>query len=194
MATYRETVTRLLLINGVPASGKSTLARRYADEYPMTLVLDIDLVRGMLGGWQDALTESGLLARSMAVEMARTHLRAGHDVVVPQFLGRMEFLRSLAELGADVGVEFIEVVLLSSPDEAVDRFAQRTATSSRSGDRHAAAVVERAGGVNVQIRAMYQQLLDVVAARPATRIVQTVTGDVDATYAALRDQVSPPAR
>jgi predicted kinase len=187
-------VTRLVLINGVPASGKSTLAQRYAVEYPLTLVLDIDFVRQLLGGWQDRLTESGLLARSMAVGMARTHLRAGRDVVVPQFLGRVDFVQTLAELGADVGVDFIEVVLLSSPDEAVKRFVHRTATSSRSGDRHAAAVIERAGGADVQIRAMYQKLLDVVDARPASRIVTTVDGDVDATYAALREQLSPPTR
>jgi AAA domain len=95
--------TRLVPINGVPASGKSTLAQRYAAEYPLTLVLDMDLVRRMLGGWQDLLAESGLAARRIAVKMARTHLRGGHDVVVPQFRGRVDFVRELAELGADVG-------------------------------------------------------------------------------------------
>ena len=39
----------LVLINGAPASGKSTLARMYADEHPLTLALDIDVLRAMLG-------------------------------------------------------------------------------------------------------------------------------------------------
>lgn len=82
-----ETVPRLVVINGAPGSGKSTLARRYAHDHPLTVALDIDHVRAMLGRWLDTPTEAGLLVRQMAVEMARVHLCAGHDVVVPQFLG-----------------------------------------------------------------------------------------------------------
>jgi adenylate kinase family enzyme len=32
-------MARLVLINGAPGGGKSTLARRYAEEHPLTLVL-----------------------------------------------------------------------------------------------------------------------------------------------------------
>ena len=122
-------MTRIVLINGVPASGKSTLARRYAEDHPLTLALDIDLVRRMLGGWMDRLEESGLAARRIAVEMARAQLGSGRDVVIPQFLGRLRFVQTLAELCDEVGAEFVEIVLLSSPDEAVDRFIRRTAAS-----------------------------------------------------------------
>ncbi|MGH3670462.1 MAG: hypothetical protein ACRDSH_07480, partial [Pseudonocardiaceae bacterium] len=52
------------------------------------LALDIDVVRAMLGGWLDHPMEAGLIERGMAVEMARVQLRAGGDVLVPQFLGR----------------------------------------------------------------------------------------------------------
>jgi len=108
-----------MLINGAPGSGKSTLARRYAQDHPLTLALDVDRVRGMLGRWLDTPTEAGLLARQMAVEMARVHLCAGHDVVVPQFLGRLDFIGVLQRLCEEVRAEFVEVVLLSNPDEAV---------------------------------------------------------------------------
>ncbi|WP_410647284.1 hypothetical protein [Amycolatopsis sp. cmx-4-54] len=33
---------RLSVLNGPPACGKSTLARRYAEEHPLTLNLDVD--------------------------------------------------------------------------------------------------------------------------------------------------------
>ena len=52
-----DTVPRLVLINGAPGSGKSTLARRYAQDHPLTLALDIDRVRGMLGRWLDTPTQ-----------------------------------------------------------------------------------------------------------------------------------------
>jgi predicted kinase len=187
-------VTRVVLINGVPASGKSTLARRYAREHPLTLALDIDTVRRMLGGWMDRLEESGLAARRIAVEMVRTHVGSGRDVVIPQFLGRVEFVRTLAGLCDDVGADFVEIVLLSSPDEAVDRFVRRTAAAAGPGDGEAAALVEQAGGADAQIRMMYRQLLGVVQARPASRIVATVPGDADATYVAMVAQINPPIR
>jgi predicted kinase len=85
-------MARLVLINGAPGIGKSTMARRYAEDYPLTLVLDIDQVRGMLGRWLETPSEAGVLARRMAIEMAGVHLRGGHDVVVPQFLGRIDFV------------------------------------------------------------------------------------------------------
>jgi predicted kinase len=63
-------VSRLILINGLPGSGKSTLARRYAQDHPLTLVLDIDVVRGLLSAWMQDPPQSGLLARDLALTMA----------------------------------------------------------------------------------------------------------------------------
>ena len=48
-------VPRLILLNGPPAAGKSTLARRWSDDHPGTLLLDIDLLRTMVSGWQEDL-------------------------------------------------------------------------------------------------------------------------------------------
>lgn len=41
---------QLILLNGPPAVGKSTLAARYADDHPGTLNLDIDLLHPLIGG------------------------------------------------------------------------------------------------------------------------------------------------
>lgn len=170
-----------MLINGAPGSGKSTLARRYADAHPLTLALDIDVVRVMLGGWLDQPTEAGLIARAVAVEMARVQLRAGRDVVVPQFLGRVEFIIELEQLCQQVGAEFIELALLSSPQDAIDRFVQRSSRPETPAHRDAAALRERSGGVG-ELPAMYGRLLEVVARRPGTRTVMTVAGEVDRAY------------
>jgi predicted kinase len=177
-------VGRLMLINGAPGSGKSTLARRYIQDHPLTLALDVDQVRGMLGRWLDTPTEAGLLARHMAIEMARVHLGAGHDVVVPQFLGRLDYIVTLQRMCEQVNAEFVEVVLLSSPDEAATRFARRSDQSTIAEHQDAAALVERSGGPDV-LRDIYRRLLAVVAARPATRTVVTVDGEVDQAYADL---------
>jgi predicted kinase len=119
-------VARPVLINGAPASGKSTLAQMYIDEHPLTLALDIDVIRAMLGRWLDHPIEAVLTARRMALEMARVQLSAGRDVLFPQIVGRLDFVLELEHLCRQVGAKFIELVLFSSPQDTADRFARRS--------------------------------------------------------------------
>lgn len=116
---------KLILLNGPPGSGKSTLARRYADDHPPALALDVDHIRSMIGGRRASPGEAGLLARDIAVAAARTHLGAGHDVVVPQLVARPGFPERLAALANECGARFHEVVLLPGREVARRRFAAR---------------------------------------------------------------------
>jgi hypothetical protein len=45
---YAEFMAILILLNGPPASGKSTIAQRFVNTHPLALNLDIDVVRGLL--------------------------------------------------------------------------------------------------------------------------------------------------
>ncbi|MFC0545265.1 AAA family ATPase [Kutzneria chonburiensis] len=159
----------LLLLNGPPGVGKSTVAARYVDDHPLALNLDIDVLRAQLGRWQDDLTSAGLAARDLAVAMARTHLLAGHDVVVPQFLGRPEFIDRLAALAVDVGVRFVEAILLDSKENTRRRFQERDDTSKAVDP--------------LELSTMYDRLLALAETRPQARIVPTT--DIDGTYARL---------
>lgn len=177
-------MSRLLLLNGTPGSGKSTLAHRFAQDHPLALVLDVDQVRGMLGCWLDQPTESGLLARQLAVAMAETHLLTGHDVVVPQYLGRLDFVETLHHLAVEVDADFVELALVSNRDDVVRQFERRSTTSRDPAHQQAAELQRRSGGT-AQLAATHDQLLAVIAARPATRVIATIDGDVEGTYANL---------
>jgi predicted kinase len=125
----------LLVINGAPAVGKTTLAHRYAGDHPLTLVIDVDLLRMHLGCWRER-DASKSLARDLAVALARAHVSAGHDVIVPQYVGRPEFLARLRAVAADAGVAFVEVVLTDEPQRIAERFRARRATMAADAVRH----------------------------------------------------------
>ena len=117
---------KLVLLNGPPAVGKSTLARRYAHDHPLTLVLEIDAVRALLGSWLEEWERSGPAARQIALAMARTHLEAGHDVIVPQLLTRRAFVDQLRATTEGAGATFHEFALLDPRETVLGRLEQRS--------------------------------------------------------------------
>lgn len=139
----------LVLLNGPPGVGKSTLAGRYLDEHPLTLIIEIDGLRMAMGGWAEH-EESKLQARVLALALARAHLGAGHDVVVPQYLGRLEFIDQLQSVAAEIDATFHHVVLNDSHDAVVQRFRARRAQLDADEFAHPQADVA-AGEVDVAI-------------------------------------------
>ena len=176
-------MARLILLNGAPGTGKSTLARRYVEDRPMSLALDVDTVRGMLGGWAAQPIRAGLAARTLAVAMARQHLAAGHDVIVPQYLGRIEFVLQLERLSAETGARFVELAMLADADSVVRRFARRAAAPTTAEHRDAATLQAAADAVD--LADTVAQLDLVLRQRPGTRTVRSVDGDIDSTYRAV---------
>jgi predicted kinase len=174
-------VPLLILLNGPPGCGKSTIAQMYVDAHPLTLNLDLDLIRRLIGGWKDRPQESGGLARQIALEAAAPHLRAGHDVVVPQYLGRTEFVEQLEATAAASAAGFREIVLMTSREAALRRFGERSRAAVDPTHVEAGAMARREGGLDA-IGAMYDRLAARLLSRPGPVVVQAVTDDPVATY------------
>jgi hypothetical protein len=79
-------VARLIHLNGPSRVGKSTLARRYANEHPGTLALDLDVLAGLIGGWKENFSAALEMARGHGRELAMRHLLGGYDVIFPQLV------------------------------------------------------------------------------------------------------------
>lgn len=120
--------------------------------------------------------------------LARCHLRSGHDVIVPQFLGHVEFMVALQQLSEEVGARFAEVALVSSHSDVVAPFERRSATSTLPENVAAAELQRRVGG-RPELTAMYDRMLVVIDERPQTHLIVSVEDNIDSTYAQLRTAV-----
>ncbi|HWV78495.1 MAG TPA: AAA family ATPase [Isoptericola sp.] len=150
--------TTLLLLNGLPGAGKSAVARALAAGRPGTLVLDVDVVRTLISGDPADPADTAEPARHLALDMARSHLRTGADVVVPQLVARPDQVARFARAATDGGARFVHAILRV----AAPTLARRTAADDAAGR-----AAHRAG-LDAAAREAYAAGLDDVARAPGT--------------------------
>jgi AAA domain len=172
----------LIHVNGPPGIGKSTLSALYADRHPGTLNLDIDTLHRLVGGWQAAEGGTHEVLRPVALAMAAAHLGGGRDVILPQYLARLDEIGAFEDVALGQGAQFYEVVLLDDKTEAIARFDRRR--DDTPWEQHNRRLVARQGGA-VLLAAMYDQLLEILELRPSAVIVHSEPDAVEETYASL---------
>ena len=99
-------MTSLIHLNGPPGIGKSTLSALYVDRHPGALNLDIDSFHRLVGGWQDEDNRTHDLLRPVALAMASSHLRGGHDVILPQYLADVQEIEAFEIAAHEQGADF----------------------------------------------------------------------------------------
>ncbi|GAA1186978.1 AAA family ATPase [Pseudonocardia alaniniphila] len=190
---------RLIHLNGPPGVGKSTVAQMYADRHPGVLNLDTDQVVSLIGGWKDNFWETLKPARILAISMVETHLRTGHDVVMPQLVTAPDEIEGFETAVHRSGAEYREVVLLAEKQQALDRFACRAASGDPAHHRHIDEIVARSGGPALLSR-IHDQLTEFLRGRPDCAVVYTDGRDPQQTYDAVSvvladpDQAREPSR
>lgn len=166
---------RLILLNGPPGVGKSTLARRYLGDHPLALLVEIDELRMAMGGWAEH-EESKLQARVLALALVRAHLAAGHDVIVPQYLGRPDFVDELQSMAREVAAIFDHVVLRDGDETVAERFRSRRELLNTEGSEHPQAAV-RNEEIDAAIADARRRLDDMTTSRSEVRVVDVAAGD-----------------
>jgi predicted kinase len=124
-------MAHLVLINGAPGAGKSTMAGALAQDQSLTLAVDVDAIKHSLGRWDEDASASGLQARRLSLALVGEHLSAGYDVVMGQYLGQPGFIEDLAALAAQHGARFFEFVLEVDESALAERLKMRTRAPDR---------------------------------------------------------------
>ena len=122
---------KIILLTGAPGSGKSTVARRLAQHFPLSLHLPVDQLREMMvngvqlpgAGWSDAVTQQFAWARTSAVYMAGVYARNGVDVVIDDVAVPAAFAEHYAALG--MGAHVHRVLLLPTAEALIRRLRAR---------------------------------------------------------------------
>jgi predicted kinase len=181
-------VVQLVLLNGPPGIGKSTLAAVYVERHAGVLNLDADVVHRLIGGWQELGNRTWQIVWPLVRVMAATHLRDGRDVVLPQYHAKLDEISALEDLARENGARFREVVLLDGREAAAERFDQRARDNDDPWIQHHHRNVVLLGGSEV-LGLMYDNLVEVLRLRPEA-VVVTAAGAVDETYALLMDALA----
>ena len=175
-------MSRLIHLNGPPAVGKSTLARRWVDEHPGALLCDIDVLRTMIGGWQDDFHRAGELIRTTALAMISSYLAEGNDVVLPQLVTRADELARFRRAAESARADYVGVVLEGPAAEVIGRFRDRAERNDR--DPWTGAVVRVVDGLGGD-DALRRSCADLDALAEAEGLLRVWVTDPDSTYDAL---------
>jgi predicted kinase len=125
---YRSARSVLVVVGGLPATGKSTIAGILAGQ-TKTPYLRIDRIEQAIVAWSPLSHPLGPVGYAVAYELAREQLQLGLDVIVecvnPIPLTRDSWLRTADEAGARI----VEVEVVCS-----DEFEHRRRVETRTSD------------------------------------------------------------
>jgi predicted kinase len=172
-------MARLIHLNGPSRVGKSTLARRYADNHPGTVCLDVDVLVGQVDGWRDDFTAAFLVARTRGLALVRSHLHDGQDVVVAQLVTSFDQGNLFEVVATEVGARYVEVALLVGIDEHTRRLREKEPASDVE------AKIQSSLETSDLVERIRDHLAEYLHGRPNTIQLDTTGLTIDQTYARL---------
>jgi len=108
----------LIITVGTPASGKSSVARRYVEAHPDTLIVERDEIRAELGGSRQYFDQEGKVT-FISQGRVRTALLSGIDVIVSDTNARSRVRREWRKIADECGANFVTWWMTTSLEDAI---------------------------------------------------------------------------
>jgi predicted kinase len=117
--------TKLIVLNGFAAAGKSTIAKLYIAEHSLAMALEADTLVDGIGDWANHKEEVRQLTFQLTKAMLRTYLPSGHDVILPYTVTRPKEVEEFELIARECGADYYEFVLHNERVAAIERLLQR---------------------------------------------------------------------
>lgn len=166
---------KLILLHGFAGIGKTTIAERYVNEHPLTLLLEAEKVGVMISRWLEYEAEARELLYKLGQTITVTYLESGHDVVIPMLPTNPKHVQTFERIARRTDARFFEAVLVAERQEAIRRLMKRGAWSEDS----AAPITE---ADLPDIGQLYDNMDKTLAQRPNAIHIPSAEGDHDGTY------------
>jgi predicted kinase len=116
---------KLIILNGSPGTGKSTIAEKLHAGMPMSLLVELDAWRRFISGYRENRKESLNLSFQHALSAIEVSLNAGHDAIVNRVILDSKTLDTLHELGKRCGAEVYEFMFFADKETIIQRVTER---------------------------------------------------------------------
>jgi predicted kinase len=175
LVRYNQTMSKFIILNGSVGVGKSTLTQRYLDEHAFVLGLDGDALMGMIGQWLTHEDEARSTVFTFTLQLAGSHLKNGHDVILPYLLTDVDQAQTSESLAKEHNAQFYEILLHTPKEEALQRALRR----GKWGEPGSPPLTADDRPI---LEDLYIKMMQVVAKRPHTIQIHSVDGAIDETY------------
>ncbi|HEX6416690.1 MAG TPA: AAA family ATPase [Candidatus Saccharimonadales bacterium] len=116
---------KVILLNGFAGAGKTTIAKRYIDQHPLSVVIEGDELIVNIGNWVAQEDEARQLVFELTKAMLRTCLESGHDVVLPYLVTDADHAEEFKQIAEALNADFYEFILHTDREDTIARLLKR---------------------------------------------------------------------
>lgn len=177
-----EPKPKLIILYGFAASGKTTLAKKYTDNHPLSMMIEGDEIINMMGEWRKYESEARNLVFSHTCSIVKNQLQSGHNVLLPYLLTDESQIKNFEEIATAVGCDFYEVSIHADKDTSLKRLLKR----GKWGEAGSPDLTEND---MPEIESLYTVMDTEMKKRTNVKTFEIIDGDVEGTYRKLMEIV-----
>ncbi len=168
---------KLIILNGSPAAGKSTVAEKLHQDLLMSLLADVDSWRTLVSGWKEKREESLKYAYQFTVAAVDAYLQTGHSVIVDKaILSDNSVIDALAESGRKHDAEIYEFILTARKETIIER------AHTRGFHENGLLTLQR-------VEELWERTQELIKQRPNAIVIDTTNLDQEELYKKIKSLV-----